>query len=319
MLITPLVIVPPAAAVPVVDTDALESATAAVMEVDPTALGVGVSGSEQSVDQDRLNEGTVTVSDSISVDLPFLDGVQDEAVGVGDAYALAQDEVTTFVTHPAPDSAKVLTVLHSSEAPLTFTYVLSGDSISSLELTPSGGIVAKSPQGEIAALVLPPWATDAEGVDVPTRYRISGSRQFEQVIDHTGGEYAYPIVADPYLGTNLISGWSWSSTWKGQPVIKVIPSSWGRLVMAGAGVGPVPALVGQTIMRTDGWAELLNRQTTANRNELLSKATYKQQWDCHATFGYYPFGGTTWDLERAHPNFSNWFPTIASHGCNWST
>ncbi|WP_162817550.1 hypothetical protein [Microbacterium paraoxydans] len=49
---------------------------------------------------------------------------------------------------------------------------------------------------KIVADVAVPWARDAAGVNVPTRYESSGSALI-QVVEHRGGDYAYPIVADP--------------------------------------------------------------------------------------------------------------------------
>lgn len=46
--------------------------------------------------------------------------------------------------------------------------------------------------GRIAA----PWARDATGRAVPTRYEIRGST-LVQVVEHRGGNVSYPVVADP--------------------------------------------------------------------------------------------------------------------------
>src|SRR5690606_35224627 len=41
-----------------------------------------------------------------------------------------------------------------------------------------------------------PWAIDAEGRQVPTRYEVD-DEGVTQVVDHRAGDFAYPIVADP--------------------------------------------------------------------------------------------------------------------------
>lgn len=53
-----------------------------------------------------------------------------------------------------------------------------------------------TPVEKIVADVATPWARDAAGVDVPTRYESSGSA-LVQVVEHRSGDYAYPIIADP--------------------------------------------------------------------------------------------------------------------------
>lgn len=53
-----------------------------------------------------------------------------------------------------------------------------------------------TPVEKIVADVAAPWARDAAGIDVPTRYETFGSA-LVQVVEHHSGDYAYPIVADP--------------------------------------------------------------------------------------------------------------------------
>lgn len=49
---------------------------------------------------------------------------------------------------------------------------------------------------KIIADITAPWAKDANGANVPTRYEANGS-VLTQIVDHARGDYAYPVVADP--------------------------------------------------------------------------------------------------------------------------
>ena len=51
--------------------------------------------------------------------------------------------------------------------------------------------------------VAPAWARDADGKPVPTRYELRGS-DLVQVVEHTTGNFRYPVTADPW----------WSTAWK---------------------------------------------------------------------------------------------------------
>lgn len=59
------------------------------------------------------------------------------------------------------------------------------------------GMVARAASGEVVAGLTPPWATDANGVRLATRFEIVDADTFVQVVEHRGIA-AYPVVADPW-------------------------------------------------------------------------------------------------------------------------
>lgn len=78
-------------------------------------------------------------------------------------------------------------------------YVLTSDREISLELTESGAIdiVHPSESGRfVTGQIEAPWAIDAEGKSLPTRYDIEGSK-VTQVVDTDNA--AFPVVADPKI------------------------------------------------------------------------------------------------------------------------
>lgn len=73
-----------------------------------------------------------------------------------------------------------------------------------MRLLEDGTIEVSDPSGRVAGLIAAPWAVDATGRSLPTRYVISG-RAVIQLIDVKDARY--PIVADPWVTT----GW-WYTT-----------------------------------------------------------------------------------------------------------
>lgn len=98
-----------------------------------------------------------------------------------------------------------------SGAPGRFDYGLSLDPGSTLVIDADGVVEVLDASGAMTAGVAPAWAKDASGADVPTHYEVSGST-LTQVVDHSSPGIAYPVVADPFLGINLLSG-----VWKNRP------------------------------------------------------------------------------------------------------
>lgn len=115
------------------------------------------------------------------------------------------DSVSQVVADKGNGLIGIAVVIQSADAPLSYAFDFSADADITAELGEVGGGVLFLDGGDVVGGVLPPWAYDAEGREVPTHYQISGD-SIVQVVDHIGGEFAYPIVADPtYYGESLIS------------------------------------------------------------------------------------------------------------------
>lgn len=104
---------------------------------------------------------------------------------------------------------RTLIKIDGSTAPTSYVFPVS---------LPAGGRMAVDSAGRVVVTVNgkavgrfeAPWARDANGKAVPTRYRVQGSNVV-QTIAHKGAT-AYPVVADPWW--NPFS-WNWSKIWKG--------------------------------------------------------------------------------------------------------
>jgi hypothetical protein len=180
------------------------------------------------------------------------------------------------------------------------------------------------------AWLAPPWARDSAGLEVQTSFEFSNG-VLRQIVDHSGTDVEYPITADPFLGIALISNMSISpiqSTYK----LSIAVTPWVGVIYAGGVVGILQQQawiygVAYTIMSTDGWSEVLSLAGTKYglpfRQYVATRATYKNQWDCHALGAPGIFAGqllgdpnTTWDLEGnrySTTNLTTWVSTL----CNW--
>lgn len=164
------------------------------------------------IPEDVSTPVSLTSADSalpdLTVALPDLAGA--DAVRQADDGTLvytSDDDASLAVQPLADGSTRFLSVLENEAAPERYEYTFEGFD---LALQEDGSVLVvdgDEPVGVVAA----PWATDANGVSVPTRYEVEGSR-LTQVVDHVGGGFAYPIAADPSLsfgwGTYLnMYGW----------------------------------------------------------------------------------------------------------------
>lgn len=97
----------------------------------------------------------------------------------------------------------------------------------SMESHKDGTISISGADGAFLGGFAKPWATDAAGIALSTRYEVQG-KHLVQVVDHSGPGIAYPVVADPWLGSDLIYGLPWI-TYTGQGgVVNLWATTWGR-------------------------------------------------------------------------------------------
>lgn len=100
----------------------------------------------------------------------------------------------------ADGSTRIQTVIASAGSPHEFGYRMDGYQPYQAD---TGEVIFIGDQNN-AVPVAAPWATDADGVAVPTRYEIRGGELFQVVTPNAST--AYPVVADP---TWLWNGPAW--------------------------------------------------------------------------------------------------------------
>lgn len=143
----------------------------------------------------------------IEVALPDLEASQDALQAYDGTIIYPTDNDASLAVQPFTDgSVRFLSVLENKHAPSSYDYVIEG---ATLELLQDGSVLVFR-NGEPAGFVEAPWARDAEGRPVPTHYSITDNT-ITQVIEHTSGNFSYPIAADPWW--NPFS-WDWKKIGK---------------------------------------------------------------------------------------------------------
>lgn len=96
---------------------------------------------------------------------------------------------------PLDKGMRALINIGSPDAPTSYDFDLSGD-VAGLSLESDGSVLGLDSKGNAIVTIPAPWAVDAKGAAVPTHYEVNGT-VLTQVVEHTGGDWAYGITADP--------------------------------------------------------------------------------------------------------------------------
>jgi hypothetical protein len=175
--------------------------------------------------------------DHMSVSLPDIDvGEADTDDGTT---AFAGDD-TNIVVNPTEDGGlQTLLELEASSAAVRYPFDVTMRPGARLAVAMDGSVSALDVDGSLIGVFSAPWAYDANGTIVPTRFEIEGN-QLVQVVDHTAGSYSYPIVADPWWNP---FDWDWKKA--GRALVSGLKSCLGGAAVTslGAGAGTVSANV----------------------------------------------------------------------------
>lgn len=290
---------------------ALAGATTASAAADaPTASAADEVVNTSPVIQDAADLGTQTAaiegntvavkgqSSEIRVTLPVSGGADSETdEGLVE---LSEDSSSSIVPVVLEDgSVAIHSVLNDANAPTTYDYAfdLPEGAVFELDLK-TGGVTALNTDGTPALYVAPPWATDATGAAVPTHYSVNGDTITQHI--EVDANTAFPVVADPWAGIDLVSSfyWTWVSGagWK----INIAPTPWAR----GYTGNPWWVSVGNA-----GWDELYNKVPSTQRSRLNESG--KGQYVCHMGFAGFD---AEWNLELWKPAKS--IPSWVASQCN---
>jgi hypothetical protein len=255
--------------------------------VDATVGDVDVLVPRDPSDPMHLESGDV----SLAITLPFSGQSADaERLTRGLVSYDNHNDSTTAVGVKADGSVQMTTTVESGAAPAEFSYGLDVPESATLSTTAEGGVVIRDSDGAYLASVAPAWAIDAQGKEVPSRYRIEGTTLIQEV-DHGDRGVAYPVVADPWLCFALINSTSWSGS-----TLRVYPTDYGRW--------------GASVARSAAWDEV--KAKTPGTRENTSSMT--DQFLCH--YDARPLTSTkaSWnlDLNRPYVNYA-W---LLARGCN---
>jgi hypothetical protein len=180
------------------------------------------------------------------------------------------------------DGFRIHTVMNSSLAPTSFVHPVAmptgarlafpadlprePEDPGALDPGAENIVLVLSASGDLLGGFGLPWAKDANGASVPTRFEIQGSN-IVQVVEHRTSGVVYPVVADPYFGRAMISSASWEFHSGYGWTLRVAPTAWAR------------AFAGAYLAGVYGWRELYDKYRNQGLNTNLGGM--RDQWICH--------------------------------------
>jgi hypothetical protein len=187
--------------------------------------GVALKGSVDGLDIEISSSAggglTVGSGQSLDIGLPFGDAAEQAVVDGSGLVSFDNNNGSTTVPAVLEDGTiQISTIIESPSSPTVYEYPISLPDGASLREGPEGVTVVDL-DGDVLGTFQPPWAVDAAGVDVPTRYELSGS-VLRQWVGHDATN-SYPVVADPryttltyYLSRSQVeTAWSRMGNWDG--------------------------------------------------------------------------------------------------------
>lgn len=269
----------------------------AVMDISPIIQDAAALDVQTSA----IDANTVTVegaTSAIEVTLPVSSGA--ETTTEGGLVELSDNASSSIIPVVLDDgSVAIHAVLNDETAPTTYDYTFALPQGATFEiLADNGGAIAINTDGTPALFIAPPWATDSEGASVATHYSVSGDTITQHIM--VNADTAFPVVADPWAGVDLVGSFTWTwvsgSGWK----ININPTLWAR----GYTGNPWWVSVGNA-----GWSELYNKVGARERPRLNESG--KGQYVCHMGFAGFD---AQWNLELWKPSKSltSWVSTMCN-------
>lgn len=194
------------------------------------------------------------------------------------------------------------TVMKSPQAPEEMHYRLGLPTGSRLVQDEHGRVNILDRDGRFLAGAGSPWAHDRTGRSLPTHYEIRGA-DLVQVVDHHRPDIAYPVVADPWLGFDLIDSAWWTRPDPSEPQnwsLYAQPTTWARV----NGGGYFPG--------SSGWDELYDKYRNQGRGIKKNIGGLRDQYICHHQFAFLRSG--PYHLDEWLPDVS--YPETVRQQCN---
>lgn len=163
-------------------------------EVVADFAGLEVIVPRNASDGVQLQAGDV----SVVIGLPFAQTASDaEDSSIPGVLTYANENGSSTVPIVRDDgSIQITTVIDNADAPKRYDYPLTLPAGAILIVDSTGAVSSPGVDPSIPLLyVAPPWAKDADGVQVPTHYEVSGTT-LTQVVEFTA-DTPFPVVADP--------------------------------------------------------------------------------------------------------------------------
>lgn len=162
-----------------------------------TSAGEGTDVST-SVSDTSVTESTVSISlpGASTADVVELESAPDDLLtGSGDPLASAIERGAILTSYASATGVQTLIEIPDMQSPTEFDFTIDAPPGSTLEKQVDGSIFILDGSGLPTALIDVPWAVDADGVAVPTSFRVAGNTVTQTI--ETSSDTAFPVVADP--------------------------------------------------------------------------------------------------------------------------
>lgn len=134
----------------------------------------------------------------VRVTLPVTDQSQISSSS-GIAQIENEDDVVFIPQIMESGDLRVLAVMESADAPSRLEYGFSSGNGGRIVPQDDGGFLVLDAEDNETASIDPPWAFDALGQSVPTRFEFEGEKVFQLVDIASVQPDAFPVVADPVV------------------------------------------------------------------------------------------------------------------------
>ncbi len=262
-----------------------------------SAISAVVGGVSVEVPNDPSEALSLTSSsgNEFAVTLPFSDEAGTaETLAPGIVVYDNQNGSATTPVVKTDGSIQVTTLITSADAPGRYDYDITIPDGGSATIGDDGSLTVLAADGSFFAGAGAAWALDANQRPVPTHYELHDST-LTQVVDLKDPTIAYPVVADPWFGIDLINRTFWTNSNK---TLSVDPTWWGRY---GAGVAA----------RWAGWAEVQTKTPGTRENT----SSMQDQFFCHFdVVRLRAPNKPTWNLDLGRTNVS--YPQMIAKQCN---
>lgn len=145
---------------------------------------------------------SATGGPSISIGMPDKkDSENAEVAPDGTVVYRDAEGVLDIAVQAVSSGVRIQTIINGKDSPTEFRYPVTLPKGGSLSLLHDGTAAVLDAENRLIAKIETPWARDAQNNPVPTHYDVQGST-LVQTVEHTSGQFAYPVVADPFV-------WQW--------------------------------------------------------------------------------------------------------------
>lgn len=180
----------------------------------------------------KLSVGTNRTRDfgkrasGVKAALPDIEGLEGAKTLANGTVVYAGDHAAGGTVIPTANGVQVLMTVANASAQTSFRNELHLQRGQSLVTTSDGGAQVVDRAHNPVLVLGRPWARDAQGKTVPTRYVIEDNTVIQQV-DHRALGVSYPVTADP----TYFYWWGGNKTYTNQQAsFTVVPSSLSALI-----------------------------------------------------------------------------------------